>query len=119
MPAAQFRFYGSGLPGVRPEDLHGKLIVVEGADGVGRSTQVDLLRRWLEQRGHAVFDTGLTRSANQILEEQQRRTADFAVRAIYPSAGRGRPRARTMMRSRRRSGRRLSAILIRASPPTT
>ena len=60
---AEFRFYGSGLPDVRVEDLQGKLIVVEGTDGVGRSTQVDLLRRWLEQRGHAVFDTGLTRSS--------------------------------------------------------
>ncbi len=60
---AQFRFYGSGLPGVRLDDLQGKLIVVEGTDGVGRSTQVDLLRGWLEQRGHAVLDTGLTRSA--------------------------------------------------------
>ena len=60
---AGFRFYGSGLPGVRLEDLQGKLIVVEGTDGVGRTTQVDLLRRWMEQRGHAVLDTGLTRSA--------------------------------------------------------
>ena len=60
---AGFRFYGSGLPGVRVEDLQGKLIVVEGTDGVGRTTQVDLLRRWMEQRGHAVLDTGLTRSA--------------------------------------------------------
>ncbi len=59
---AEFRFYGSGLSGVNLEELQGKLIVVEGPDGVGRSTQVDLLRRWLEQRGHAVFDTGLTRS---------------------------------------------------------
>lgn len=60
---AGFRFYGSGLPGVKLEDLRGKLIVVEGTDGVGRSTQVALLRQWLEQRGHAVLDTGLTRSA--------------------------------------------------------
>ena len=60
---AQFRFYGSGLPGVSLEELQGKLIVVEGTDGVGRTTQVDMLRRWLEQRGHAVMDTGLTRSA--------------------------------------------------------
>src|SRR5260221_7747430 len=60
---AAFRFYGSGLPAVSVEDLHGKLIVVEGTDGVGRSTQVTLLRQWLEQRGHAVIDTGLTRSA--------------------------------------------------------
>ena len=59
---AKFRFYGSGLPSVRVDELQGKLIVVEGTDGVGRSTQVSYLRRWLEQRGHAVFDTGLTRS---------------------------------------------------------
>src|SRR5258705_12356605 len=60
---AAFRFYGSGLRAVSVEDLHGKLIVVEGTDGVGRSTQVTLLRQWLEQRGHAVNDTRLTRSA--------------------------------------------------------
>jgi dTMP kinase len=59
----EFRFYGSGLPGVKVADLHGKLIVVEGTDGVGRTTQVTMLRQWLEQRGHAVMDTGLTRSA--------------------------------------------------------
>ncbi|MGH8629489.1 MAG: dTMP kinase [Burkholderiales bacterium] len=51
------------MPGVRLDDLRGKLIVVEGTDGVGRTTQVDLLRYWLEQRGHAVFDTGQARSA--------------------------------------------------------
>ena len=60
---AKFRFYGSPLSGVKLSELRGKLIVVEGTDGVGRSTQVALLRQWLEQRGHAVFDTGLTRSA--------------------------------------------------------
>ncbi len=60
---AEFRFYGSGVPGVRLDDLQGKLIVIEGTDGVGRTTQVDKLRFWLEQRGHAVLDTGLTRSA--------------------------------------------------------
>src|SRR5579863_428165 len=60
---ADFRFYGAGISGVRLEDLQGKLIVLEGTDGVGRSTQVDKLRFWLEQRGHAVLDTGLTRSA--------------------------------------------------------
>jgi dTMP kinase len=38
------------------------LIVVEGTDGVGRSTHIELLRTWLESRGHAVLDTGMTRS---------------------------------------------------------
>jgi dTMP kinase len=38
------------------------LIVIEGTDGVGRSTHIALLRTWLESRGHAVLDTGMTRS---------------------------------------------------------
>jgi dTMP kinase len=35
----------------------GKLIAVEGLDGSGKSTQVYLLKRWLELRGHKVFFT--------------------------------------------------------------
>jgi len=42
--------------------LRGKLIVIEGADGVGRSTQVWLLKQWLETKGHAVLATRMTRS---------------------------------------------------------
>jgi dTMP kinase len=55
-------FYGTPLPGVGPAEYSGKLIVVEGSDGVGRSTHIALLRTWLESRGHAVLDTGMTRS---------------------------------------------------------
>jgi dTMP kinase len=55
-------FYGTGLPGVERAPYSGKLIVIEGSDGVGRSTQTALLRSWLESRGHAVIDTGMTRS---------------------------------------------------------
>jgi dTMP kinase len=54
--------YGVTLPDVRLDDLVGKLIVIEVTDGVGRSTQIHLLKEWLEQQGHAVLDTGLTRS---------------------------------------------------------
>jgi dTMP kinase len=54
--------YGAVLPGMSLTDLTGKLIVVEGTDGVGRSTQIDLLKPWLEQQGRAVLDTGITRS---------------------------------------------------------
>jgi dTMP kinase len=43
--------------------LQGKLIVIEGPDAVGRSTQVTQLRQWLEQEGHAVLHTGMARSA--------------------------------------------------------
>jgi dTMP kinase len=54
--------YGKLLPGMRLSDLAGKLIVIEGTDGVGRTTQIDLLKPWLEELGHAVLDTGMTRS---------------------------------------------------------
>ncbi len=54
--------YGVVLPGMNLADLVGKLIVIEGTDGVGRSTQISLLKAWLEQQGHAVLDTGLSRS---------------------------------------------------------
>lgn len=60
MPAAQF--FGAGFPYNPVKDLEGKLIVLEGTDGVGRSTQIQLLRTWLESEGHAVSDTGLHRS---------------------------------------------------------
>jgi len=56
------QFYGTPLPGVEEEKYSGKLIVIEGTDGVGRSTHIALLRTWLESRGHAVLDTGMTRS---------------------------------------------------------
>ena len=59
----RFAFYGEGLPAVEPSELKGKLVVLEGTDGVGRSTHIGLLREWLESRGHAVLDTGMTRSA--------------------------------------------------------
>src|SRR3954462_14575022 len=56
------RFYGHGIPGVTPEELAGKLIVVEGADGSGRSTQIALLVQSLEGSGHATVQVGLKRS---------------------------------------------------------
>ncbi len=55
--------YGTLLPGMKLNDLAGKLIVIEGTDGAGRTTQINLLRPWLEELGHAVLDTGMTRSA--------------------------------------------------------
>lgn len=35
-------------------DLPGKLFVVEGIDGSGKSTQLDLLRKWLVSQGYCV-----------------------------------------------------------------
>lgn len=64
MPAHQpLQFYSEPLPGIDPSELQGKLIVIEGPDAVGRSTQITRLRAWLEEQGHAVMDTGLARGA--------------------------------------------------------
>ncbi len=57
------RFYGHGIPNVDLDQLAGKLIVVEGADGSGRSTQIALLVQWLEGCGHATVQVGLKRSS--------------------------------------------------------
>jgi dTMP kinase len=40
-----------------PHPYAGKLIVVEGIDGSGKSTQLSLLYRWLMSRGYKVFFT--------------------------------------------------------------
>jgi len=58
----EMKFYGTALPNIEIEPYPGKLIVIEGTDGVGRSTHVALLRTWLESAGYAVLDTGMTRS---------------------------------------------------------
>ena len=35
----------------------GKLFIVEGVDGSGKSTQIALLKKWLESEGYSVFFT--------------------------------------------------------------
>jgi len=57
-----FETYGGVIPNVSPEELTGWLIVIEGTDGAGRSTQIELLRGYLERLGYAVAETGLSRS---------------------------------------------------------
>ncbi|MBC8245434.1 MAG: thymidylate kinase [Verrucomicrobia bacterium] len=56
------RFIGHALPGIKPGELTGRLIVIEGADGSGRSTQIRRLVDWLEAGGHATTQVGLKRS---------------------------------------------------------
>lgn len=67
------RYYGHGIPGVDLSQLAGKLIVVEGADGSGRSTQIAKLVEWLEGCGHATVQVGLKRSTlvSEELEQAQ------------------------------------------------
>lgn len=55
-------FYGAGFPYAPVNELPGRLIALEGTDGVGRSTQMQLLKEWIEEEGFGVIDTGLARS---------------------------------------------------------
>jgi len=65
------RFYGHGIPKVDLQQLAGRLIVVEGADGSGRSTEIAMLVEWLEGSGHATVQVGLKRST-LVSEELER-----------------------------------------------
>jgi len=67
------KWYGHGIPGVDLQRLTGKLIVVEGADGSGRSTQITRLMEFLEQSGHATVRVGLKHSSlvSEELEQAQ------------------------------------------------
>lgn len=61
---SELQFYGIDAIGLqsRQEVLPGRLIVIEGTDGIGRTTQLNLLRPWLESSGYAVVNTETTRS---------------------------------------------------------
>ena len=59
---SDFHFLGHKMPYFPTDGCTGRLIVVEGTDGVGRSTQSFMLKQWLEVQGFAVMDTGWTRS---------------------------------------------------------
>lgn len=56
------KFFKLRPPGVLPGTLHGTLVVIEGPDCSGRTTQIAFLSKWLELRGYAVVQTGLKRS---------------------------------------------------------
>ena len=55
-------FYGHTPSRMGKEAVPGSLIVIEGTDGVGRSTQIAMLQEWLEAEGYAVLVTGFRRS---------------------------------------------------------
>ena len=54
--------YGKGIPYLEDTRVKGRLIVIEGPDASGRSTQITTLTSKLEADGHAVLNTGLRRS---------------------------------------------------------
>lgn len=69
------QFYGEGIPYLKDVEVKGRLIVIEGPDGSGRSSQIQTITSKLESDGHAVVNTGLKRSeliGRGILEAKQR-----------------------------------------------
>src|ERR1700740_3665948 len=56
------QYYGRCIPYLPLDESPGKLIAIEGTDGVGRTTQIQLLREWLEVKGYGVIETGWPRS---------------------------------------------------------
>ncbi len=85
----ELRFFGEGLPYLGPVDCTGALITLEGTDGAGRTTQLSMLRRWLEEHGHGVIETGWTRSpliGRVIAQAKQFRTLNrFTYSLLYAS----------------------------------
>jgi dTMP kinase len=61
---------------LRPNTYPGKLIVVEGIDGSGKSTQIDLLYKYLEAQGKSVYfsewnSSELVKSTTRLAKEQK------------------------------------------------
>ena len=78
--------YWHPMPNMPTEDVPGKLVVLEGTDGVGRSTQTEMLKTWLESSGLAVHDTGLTRSnlaGRHLQKAKEGHTMGTITQALY------------------------------------
>ena len=111
-----------------PHEYPGKLFVVEGIDGSGKTTQLALLAKWLSAAGHPVFQTewnssALVKAATKTGKKKNALTpmtfsllhaTDFADRLLYnviPPLKAGHDRARRSLhlhrlRARRRARRR-------------
>ncbi len=80
------QFYKTPLPHIDLASITGKLIVLEGADGSGRSTQIQLLTPWLENLGFSVVNIGLKRStlvAKELAEAQQGNTLSRTTISLF------------------------------------
>ncbi|CDI04981.1 dTMP kinase [Candidatus Nitrosotenuis uzonensis] len=83
------RWYGKGIPYLENINHKGKLIVIEGPDSSGRSTQISLLTAKLEADGHAVINTGLKRSelvGEGILEAKRNAALGKKTLALFYAA---------------------------------
>lgn len=80
------QFYGDGISGVDLQKLTGKLVVIEGADGSGRSTQIAMLVKWLEASGHATVQVGLKRSSlvsEELVQAQRGRLLTVRTLSLF------------------------------------
>lgn len=86
MPATAKNFFGRKPPEVADANFSGRLFVIEGADGSGRSTQIEQLRQWLESSGFAVCQLGLLRSnlvAEQLEEAKQGNVLTHTTMSLF------------------------------------
>ena len=86
---AHVRWYGKGIPYLHNMNPKGKLIVIEGPDSSGRSSQIAMLTTQLEADGHAVINTGLKRSeliAEGILEAKRNVSLGKRTLALFYAA---------------------------------
>ena len=86
-------WYGSkkfgGIPYLDDLEISGRLIVIEGPDASGRSTQIELLTTKLEADGYAVLNTGLKRSdiiGEGILDAKQNVSLGKRTLALFYAA---------------------------------
>jgi dTMP kinase len=85
----RLKFYGEGIPYMMNDEVKGRLIVIEGPDGSGRSSQIELIASKLESDGHAVINTGLKRSeliSQGILEAKQKLPLGKKTLALFYAA---------------------------------
>lgn len=93
MKSRKPKWYGTkkfgGLHYLRDIEIAGRLIVIEGPDASGRSTQIELLTTQLEAEGYAVLNTGLTRSeiiGQGILEAKRNISLGVRTLAMFYAA---------------------------------
>jgi dTMP kinase len=86
MPLTEKKFFGRQPPEITDTKFAGKLFVIEGADGSGRSTQIAQLTEWLEAQGFAVRHMGLRRSmlvAEQLEDAKQGNVLTHTTMSLF------------------------------------
>ena len=82
-------FYGHGIKHLLDVEIKGRLIVIEGPDASGRSTQIEKITARLDANGHAVLNTGLKRSelvSKGILEAKEHYDLGRKTLALFYAA---------------------------------